>query len=205
MGSIEMEGKSVEEAVEKALQELAATRDNVSVEVLEEGAKGLFGLGGKIARVKVTVQAGGLDRVTQATTKLLELMGLPSKVSITQQEDRVLVEIHDSYDGLLIGRRATALEAIETLIKRMVYRNDGERLRLVLDIDGYRRRREEKLIDMAKQAVEKVLETGNEVSFDPMDAGERRVIHMAIKDHAEVMTESRGEGESRRVVVRSKS
>ncbi len=203
MRSVEKEGKTVEEAVELALQELGATKEEVVVEIVEEGSKGLFGLvGSKKAKVKVSVQTEGIKKAEEVTKKMLDLMGLTSEVKVSIQDDHMYVEIAGNYGGLLIGKKGETLSALQYIVSRLVNRGEeGNPYRVVVDAEGYRKRREAKLIDMARKSAEMVKSSGREMLIDPMPAFERRLIHMLLKDDPDVKTESRGEGAFRQVVI----
>jgi spoIIIJ-associated protein len=135
-------------------------------------------------------------------TEVVEAMGLRSEVSSEEGEDgtwRVSVEGPDSGD--LIGANADALNALQYLATIVAQRRMGEHVRLVLDADNYRRKREQALMDQALELAGEVARLGQEAELDPLSSYERRIIHNALTDHPDVITYSEGEDSERRVVI----
>lgn len=239
MRSVEKRGKSVEEAVRAALAELGARREDVDIDVLEEGSRGLFGLLAKEARVRVTVreaavrepepaatagEAGGLRAVApdgrearggrdgkggkdakDAAVGLVEAisraMGIAVACSAREESGAVFVEVSGADVGALIGRRGQTLDALQYLVNLAANKNAREHKRIVVDAEGYRRRREETLRRLAVQLAEKARRSGRDVVLEPMTAYERRIIHLELQNHPYVTTRSIGEEPYRKVVI----
>lgn len=216
MRSVEKSARSVDEAVVLALQELGVGREQVDVAVLEEPRSGLFGLLARPAVVRVTVRAappapavvgdgavGGADRPEQVRRFLTEVclaMGLAVRLEVREASDAVQVDVFGDEAGLLIGHHGQTLEALQFLAN-MVAARVGAGPRIILDVEGYRRRREETLMRLAERLAERVRRSGERVVLEPMSAHERRVIHVALADHSHVTTTSEGEEPNRRVVI----
>lgn len=202
MRQVEESGKTVEEAIERALNALGASREDVTVEVLDPGARGMLGLGVRDARVRVSLVASAAAVAHHLAERLLRLMGFPASVHAREQEGTVSLEIRGQNLGALIGHRGSTLEALELLLGVMASRGrDGPRPRIVVDVEGYRDRRRMSLEEMAQRVASRVLRERREISLAPMDARDRRTIHTALADHPQVTTFSRGEGSERHVVV----
>jgi len=201
---VEQEGKTTEEAVELALQKLGATRDQVRVIVLNEGSKGLFGLGYKPVKVRVSLKESISSAPENILKAILNEMGIESEVKSDIADGNIYLTVKTPNAGLLIGRRGMTLNAIQYLINCIVNRSSLVKRRVVVDAEQYRERREEILTNLAYKLASKVKMTGQEVVVEPMNPQDRRVIHMALQDDEEVITFSRGEGSLRSVVITMK-
>lgn len=206
MKSVEVEARTVEEAIADALQKLDAERDQVEITILEEGNKGFLGiLGTKLARVlvekKPPMHEVKLERAIQFTTELLEQMDVQGRVEGEADEESVQLQILGEDLGILIGRRGQTLDSLQYLISLAVNRQGGDWMRINLDIGDYRAKRHETLRSLAERAARKVEETGRRVALDAMNAAERRIVHQALQGFDGVVTQSEGQEPYRRVVV----
>lgn len=202
--SIEQEGKTVQEAIDLALKELGVARDEVKIEILGEGNKGLFGMiGSKLAKVKVTKEADPFKKaVFKIANDLLNLMEVPCEISEKGEEDGILkFEILSKDSALLIGKRGQTLNALQFLVNLLAVRECGEGGRVLLDTENYRARRRDTLTDLALKLAEKAKGLRKEMSLEPMSPYERHIIHAALQDNAYVLTKSVGQGEYRRIVI----
>src|SRR2546421_6551942 len=130
--------------------------------------------------------------------ELLEYMGIDAEVSAFDDGERIIRDAHGSESGLVIGKRGAPLDALQYLVNRIVFRKPGESAGVTVDAEGYRGRREDSLTDMARRLADKAVRSGRPVPVEPMNAHDRRVVHMALADHPGVTTESEGEGMARR-------
>ncbi len=206
MKSVEKSARTVDEAIDEALRELEAARAEVDVEILEEGSKGLFGLlGGKQARVLVRMKDPHTDRVEAGSIflqGLLTRLGADAQVRKSVAADGTAVlEMTGSELGLVIGRRGQMLDAIQYLVNVVANKGAGEWVRIMLDAEGYRQRREEALQGLALRVAARVKTQGKKQALEPMSAAERRIVHMVLADDAGVETRSEGEDPYRRVVI----
>lgn len=206
MKSIEMSGRTVDEAVEAALHELSARRDQVEIEVIEEGTKGLFGLlGARQAKVRVSLKPSidhKVERAVEFLEGLLERMNVEAEITSRQGENNlVYLDISGRRLGVVIGRRGQTLDAIQYLVNLVANREPGPRARIVLDAEGYRDKRAETLQALAQRLAQKAKSERRKATLEPMSALERRVVHMALADDTEVETHSEGEEPYRRVVI----
>jgi spoIIIJ-associated protein len=228
MASVEANGKTVEEAIERALDELDATRDEVEFEVLSEPKGGILGVGGAEARVRVwrtgekaedgaEGEAGpdgeliedDAEMAAQMLDHLLELMGITADVSIRDAETpgdglgmaKAVLDIEGDDLGLLIGRRGETLASLQYLLNLMVSRKLTEHATFTVDVEGYRRRREKQLNQLARRMADQVRRTRRPVTLEPMPPNERRIIHLTLAEDREVETSSMGEGENRKVSI----
>ncbi|NLA58153.1 MAG: protein jag [Firmicutes bacterium] len=208
MRTIERSARTVEEAIAEALEELQVAREDVEIEILDEGSRAFLGLiGGKLARVRVTVRDKREEKA-QATAEflqgILDRMGIVTRVEYSWQDEDVLrLDIQGEELGLVIGRRGETLDALQYLVSLAMNKN-GEWIRIILDAEGYRARREETLRNLALRLGERVKRTGRRAVLDPMNAMERRIIHLALQDDAGVETHSEGVAPYRRVIIAPK-
>jgi spoIIIJ-associated protein len=263
MNSVESEGKTVEEAVERALLLLDVASDEAEVVVLQEPKSRLLGMGQIPARVRVTlktaiappsrpapeaapardepraaapthvsretrreeapsarnsdpVRADGEsddeaydddeeagEQAADALQELLDLMDVECDVAASwdEEEERFVIEVSGPDSAIVIGRQGQTLDAVEFVLNRMLEKRNPRMRRVMVDAEGYRGRREQKLRDLALENATLVRETRAPISLDPMSPRDRRTVHMVIEGLAEVTTYSEGEGRDRHVVI----
>ncbi|AFV04003.1 RNA-binding protein Jag [Dehalobacter sp. UNSWDHB] len=195
--------KTVEEAIELGLAELGVSRDQVTVQVLEEpGKKGILGLfGSKMARVRINFEDDPGALACEFLKGLTKAMSVNADFEVFNRDEQVKINITGLDLGILIGRRGDTLESIQFLTNLAVAKKLSNKTRIVIDVEGYRKRREETLIVLAKRLAEKVKKSGNRIVLEPMSPQERRIIHTALQNELKVTTFSEGEEPHRRVVV----
>ena len=156
-------------------------------------------------RESVTVSAEEIDEEAEAAADLLEglldAMDLPGDLRISVQEAHAEVEVIGLEEGVLIGRRGQTLEAVQELVRTAMQRRFERRSRVLVDVDGYRARRLEKLLERADEAVAEVLESGEAQRLEPMDSIERRLVHQRVAETEGVVSNSHGREPSRRIVI----
>lgn len=274
MPAIEVSAPDVESAIAQGLKQLNLIRAEVKIEVLDEGNRGVLGIGAKPARVRLTpfaeleiqeeaASAAATQSVAEASSlspsaaepppaapqaiepssiaptppeapeeaaapkiegeelalalvrDILRLMGMKryevkahSVVPANGDEepsiwvDVTLGNAHD--EEMMLSHQREGLNALQTVVQTMWSHRTRSSLRVNVDVNGYRRRREQHLINMARRLADKVLSHGKSITLEPMPANERRIVHMALRDHPGVFTESFGEGSSRKVQIKPK-
>jgi spoIIIJ-associated protein len=206
--AIEETGKNVDEAVENALAELGLERHEVTIEVLSPGRPGLFGIGGEPARVRVPT-GDDVGYARELLDNVLRLMGVDATTSVRAPETpgdgvglvKAVLDIDGDDLGVLIGRRGGTMASLQYLVNLIVSKRFDNHAPFGVDVDGYRRRREEALRELAFRMAERVRATGRSVTLEPMPANERRIVHLALAKDPTVGTTSVGEGESRKVAI----
>ncbi|MDR2006347.1 MAG: protein jag [Acidaminococcales bacterium] len=205
---VEKTGKSLEEALKAALDEIGVERDKVEYEIVEEKEKkGLFGLfGAKQVTVRVSVRA-----VAPAETAKEFLSGVFGKMAIevliekfAGENDMVNFEIYGPDMGILIGKHGQTLDALQYLVNLVANKGHDNWVKIQLDIENYRKRREETLSRLALRLADKVRRRSERVALEPMNSHERKIIHMALQDDRRITTYSEGEGHYRHVVITPK-
>ncbi len=248
--TLEVIALTVDEAIANGLGQLGLPREMVDVEVLDAGSRGLFGLGGRQARVRLSIRwaeksqsspavpqiespvpkneeasevtapvpapvrtepAGDEETLriaVQVVSDLLERMKVRARVTAdyVQPEEggdqpTVMVEIQGNDLSILIGRRSETLNALQYIANLIVGREAGRWVPLMIDVQGYRQRRERQLRQLARRMAEQALHTGRRQVLEPMPANERRVIHLELREHTDVSTESVGEEPNRKVTI----
>jgi spoIIIJ-associated protein len=201
---IEKSAKTVEEAVNLALEELDATEDQVEIEVLEEGSKSLLGIRkAKEAKVRVTLYDYATEIARDFLEELFEKMGLEAMIDITEDEDIMKINIKSNSSGVIIGRRGETLDALQFLTSLVVNRNNTTYKKIILDTEDYRKKRENTLQKLANRLAYKVERSGRSMSLEPMNPYERRIIHSTLQKNKKVETYSVGEDPNRKVVIKS--
>jgi spoIIIJ-associated protein len=210
--SVEAQGKTIENALEKALKELQASAEEVDIELLPEPNKGFFSFfGPKMVSIRVTRRDSGgsseyMDVLNKIIEKTMTLMGIEYKLSIEENPDTTFVNIESTgLDGLLIGRRGETLASLQHIVNRLFTSQTGQHSKITVDVGGYVRRKHRLLIEKAKKIADKVKETGKEMDFEPLKAADRRIIHLAIAEMGNVSTYTIGDGLLRKVVVTPKT
>lgn len=239
--TLEIIAPTVEEAIAQGLDQLGLSADAVSVEVLDAGTKGLFGMGGRQVRVRLTVHGPGgapapkpepasrpdreaapvskpvaaadavhdpiLDLTESVISKLLHNMGLEAQISAHFDEsDRaerrsIRADVRGKDLSALIGRHTETLNAFQYVASLIVGKQAQQFVQLVVDVEGFRARREKQLRQMAQRMADQCMKMGRRVSLEPMSASERRIVHMELQGHPAVMTESTGEEPRRKVTI----
>ena len=209
MRTIETTGKSPEEAIELALKELDAERSQVEIDVVSEGKAGLLGIvGGEPARVRVTLleQATDVVKVTSdVIERLVDLMEVDVVVNLRSAEREdvggPVFDITGDDAGLLIGRRGETLKSLQFMVGFLASRKMEQRVNLFLDVSGYQERRYKSLRNLARRVADRVASSGSPVTLEPMPPDERRIVHLALAEHPDVVTTSAGEGGGRQVTI----
>jgi spoIIIJ-associated protein len=212
--NVETTAPTVGEAVERGLARLGLKRDQVEIVVLEEGRPGHMPGKGIPSRVRLTAldptaaEDPDLEAARMVVQELLGRMRVSASTTAEwtvpeseNEQPHALIDVHGRDLGIMVSRRAEALSALQYLARMIVARKLGRPLPLIVDVEGYRRRREQQLRRMARRAAEQAVERGRTVTLEPMPANERRIIHIELRSHGGVTTESVGIGRQRKVTV----
>lgn len=206
MKTIEITGKTVEEALKSALRQLDITEDKVDVTVIDEGSKGFFNLiGTKPAKISVTMKRDRILEAKKFLSEILEKMNVKAEINIEESNDTVKINLTGPKMGTIIGYRGETLDSLQYLTSLVVNKAKEDKYkRVVLDTENYRQKREETLKRLANKIAYKVRKSGRVLKLEPMNPYERRVIHSELQNNEFVKTFSEGEEPYRRVVVELK-
>lgn len=207
MKEIIKKGKTVDEAVLAALEELNVSRDEVEVEVITEGNKGIFGIGSKDAEVKVILNcagctAGGASEIAKDFLEnVISKFNIDANIDVTCEDDKIDIDISGDNMGIIIGRRGETLSALQYLTNLVVNRKVDDYVKVSIDTENYKQKREEALIKLANRTAEKVIKYRRNFTLEPMNPYERKVIHSALQENSKISTYSTGSEPARKVVV----
>lgn len=250
----EFEGKTIDEAIEKACSELSVPREKLHIEILAEGSQGIFGLGSRKARISaspltfdisleeetaavketpVKVEKARTDKpkterpatekvkpeapremaapgpedeklgaeAKKVLEEVLTRMGFDFPTRVEINEEYIVITIEGDGSGLLIGKGGQTLDAIQYIVNKAVSRNGRELKRIILDTENYRDKKMKNLVALAEKVGEKVRRTKKPVALNPMNAHDRRIVHLALQNEKGIITKSRGEGALRKIIV----
>lgn len=202
MNSVETTGKTIEEAVELALTQLGVGADRVEYEVLEAPSKGFLGFGSKPAKVRVVVKKiDPLEVAKELLRNIFAQMDLIVDIEEVAGPDNITFNFKGDELGILIGKHGQTLDALQYLTNLAANRDAEERVRIVLDVEDYRKRRAETLNRLALRLADKVRRSGERITLEPMSPHERKIIHMALQNDHRIATYSEGEEPYRKVVI----
>lgn len=201
--SVEMKGKSVAEATAKAIRELGVSRDEAEVEIVKRGKRGFLGLfGTSPATVRVSHRLSTRDRAEEIVSSLLKHMGFSSQLHVTEEKNSLVFDIETAgADGLLIGKGGSTLSAMEYLINRMLQRENRRTVKIALDVSGYKHRREDFLRNKALSLAEQVRSAGKQITMEPLESDDRKIVHNILRSAKGVVTKSVGSGRSKSIVI----
>ena len=216
MEGLEVNAKTVDEAIERGLQQLGLTHDQVEITVLNKGKSGFLGMGAEDAVVRLTPlpavqqQTNIADVAKEALEEILKRMKLKAHVQLrtdVQQDEGesdmppIALEVDGEDLGILIGRRGETLAALQYILRLIVAHHEKARVPLTVDVEGYKQRRYGSLRELALRMAQQAVSTRQSRTLEPMPADERRIVHLALSVNPDVVTQSVGEGELRKVVI----
>lgn len=199
--SVKKSAKTVKEAINLALAELKLTEDDVTIEVIEEGSKGIFGIGAKDAVVQVTSNATPESRARTFLEDVFACMGMRVAIEIEREEKLMKITLSGENMGIIIGKHGDTLDALEHLVSLTVNRGDDDYVKVVLDTENYREKRKATLVRLAENLANSVVNNRRKITLEPMSAGERRIIHSTLQNNKYVDTYSVGEEPYRKIVI----
>lgn len=198
---LEKTAKTVQEAIDIALEELGADRDDVEINIIDEGAKGLFGIGSKVAKVQVKLKMSRSEDGVLFLQDVFDKMDVDVDIERVEDEESILLKVTGKDSGIIIGRRGETLDALQYLTSLVVNKNSDEYKRVTIDIENYRQKREDTLVRLADRLADRVIRYRRNVTLEPMNPYERRIIHSTLQNNNYVETYSVGEDPNRKVVI----
>ncbi len=238
--TLELDGKTIDDAIEKACKEFGLPREKLNIDILSEGSSGFWGIGSKKARIRASIMSFDLTldssrddeheqriepqpvpqtvphptemkvedsgeslavKAKEALDGILLRMGVEFPVHVDEAHETINLKIEGDGSGLLIGKGGQTLDALQYIINKATNKNGKERKRIILDTEDYRTRREKTLTALAEKLGEKAKRTRKPVIVNPMNAHDRRIIHLALQEDKQLITKSRGEGNYRKIII----
>ncbi len=198
--------KTVSDAITEACKALGVTSDKLDYVVVEEGSAGFLGIGAKNASINAKVKSSVSDVAKNFLNDVFAAMNMTVVINVEYKEDERELDIDLAGDemGVLIGKRGQTLDSLQYLVSLIVNKESAEYIRVKVDTENYRKRRQDTLENLAKNIAFKVKRTKRTVSLEPMNPYERRIIHSALQNDKFVTTHSEGEEPYRHVVVTMK-
>ncbi len=205
MDYLEFEGKSTEEAIENACSHFQVPPEQLEIEIVSVGSPGLFGLGGRKAKIRAALreepQESLLPQAQEILEQLLKKMDESGKVTGRQEDDRIILNIETEDAGLLIGKQGQTLEALQYLLTKVLAQKSRRKVRVTIDVESYRARHDEALVHLALKNGDKVKRSGKPITLNPMNPHDRRIVHLTLQSDKELKTLSRGEGLYKKVII----
>lgn len=200
MKKYEYEGKTKEEAIEKAINELNVVEKNLIVNVISEKNTLLK----KNVKIEVINYNDLIDYIKENIIEITSLMGLNVNLEVRRRDDNITIKIFSDHNAVLIGKNGSTIEALQTIIRQIVHNETQEFIGVILDVENYKDKRIKNLEYLAKKVAREVKETKVETKLDSMNSYERRIIHSTLSENKYVYTESVGEEPNRCVVIKPK-
>ena len=196
-------GKTIDDAINKAILELRITSDELEYVVVDKGSTGILGFGSRPAMIEAWARQTVVDTADAFLQGVFETMGMQVEVLAEYNEEEHVLNLDLQGDdmGILIGKRGQTLDSLQYLTSLVVNKNSEEYIRVKLDIENYRERREDSLENLARNCASKVKKTRKPIVLEPMNPYERRIIHACLQNDRNVITSSEGEEPYRHVVI----
>jgi len=199
---ITAQGSNVEEAIQNALATLETTRDKVEVEVLDEGKKGIFGIGSRLAMVKVIEKEDGIQVAIDYLLDVATKMGAVITIDVEEVGKDVKLQIKGDSLGMLIGKHGQTLNALQYLTQLIANKTTSQYKNIIVNVGDYRERRHETLVILANKMADKALKTKRAVHLEPMPSFERKIIHAILSENEQIETHSEGRDPYRYIVIK---
>lgn len=194
------DGKTKSEVIEKAIKELNTEEKNLIINVLEEKNTLLK----KNVKIEVMTYNDIIDYLKELITEITKEMGLTVNLEVRRREDNITIKIFSDHNALLIGKNGTTIEALQTIVRQIIYNETNNYIGVVLDVENYKNKKVKNIEYLAKKVAREVAKTKVEATLDSMNSYERRIVHSILSEDKYVYTESTGEEPNRCVVIKPK-
>ncbi|MBC1582963.1 protein jag [Listeria seeligeri] len=202
MRDLTAQGSTVEEAIQNALTSLETTRDKVEVEILDEGKKGIFGIGSRLAMVKVIEKEDGIQVAIDYLLDVATKMSADITIDVEEVGKDVKLQIKGKSLGMLIGKHGQTLNALQYLTQLIANKTTSQYKNIIVNVGDYRERRHETLVLLANKMADKAVKTKRAVHLEPMPSFERKIIHAILSENEQIETHSEGRDPYRYIVIK---
>ena len=194
------EAKTIQEAKEKALNELKVAEENLIINILEEKNSLLK----KIAKIEVINYNDIIDYAKELINEITKLMGITANLEVRRREENITIKIFSDHNAVLIGKNGNTIQALQTIIRQIIFNELNQNISIILDVENYKEKKIKNIEYLAKKTAKEVSKTKVEAKLDSMNSYERRIVHSILSDNQYVYTESVGEEPNRCVVIKPK-
>ena len=194
------EGKTFEEAKEKALTELNISEENLIINILEEKNTLLK----KLVKIEVINYNDIINYTKEIINEITKLMGLTVNLEVRRREENITIKIFSDHNAVLIGKNGYTIQALQTIIRQIVFNQINTNISIILDVENYKEKKIKNIEYLAKKTAREVAKTKVEAKLDSMNSYERRIVHSTLSEDKYVYTESIGEEPNRCVVIKPK-
>lgn len=200
MKKYQYEGKTKEEAIEKATQELKVAQENLIINILEEKNTLLK----KSVKIEVINYNDVVDYIKENIQEITKLMGMTVNLEVRKRDDNITIKIFSDHNAVLIGKNGSTISALQTIIRQIVLSQTNTFISIILDVENYKEKKMKNIEYLAKKVAREVAKTKVEAKLDSMNSYERRIVHSILSEDKYVYTESIGEEPERCVVIKPK-
>lgn len=194
------EGKTFEEAKEKALTELNISEENLIINILEEKNTLLK----KYVKIEVINYNDIIDYTKEIVSELTKLMGIEANLEVRRRDENITIRIFSDHNAVLIGKNGYTIAALQTIVRQIIFNEVNKNISIILDVENYKEKKMRNIEYLAKKTAREVAKTKVEAKLDSMNSYERRIVHSILSEDKYVYTESIGEEPNRCVVIKPK-
>ncbi len=207
MEFIEKYGKTVEDAINLAVNELGQPKENLEIRIIQESKNGFFGIGARKAIILAKIKKENLIieiKAREFLEKIISSMNINVEVKSILKNRTLFIDISGDDVGILIGKRGQTLDSLQHIITLVLNKNNDHHITVILDAENYREKRKQTLEKLALNLAEKVKLSNKKTILEPMNNYERKIIHSTLQNYEGVITYSQGEDPNRNVIIAPK-
>ena len=194
------EGKTFDDAKDKALSELKTVEENLIINILEEKNTLLK----KYVKIEVINYNDIINYTKEVINEITKLMGLEVNLEVRRREENITIKIFSDHNAVLIGKNGNTIQALQTIVRQIIFKEINTNTSIILDVENYKEKKIKNIEYLAKKTAREVAKTKVEAKLDSMNSYERRIVHSILSDDKYVYTESIGEEPNRCVVIKPK-
>ena len=194
------EGKTFDDAKDKALSELKTVEENLIINILEEKNTLLK----KYVKIEVINYNDIINYTKEVINEITKLMGLEVNLEVRRREENITIKIFSDHNAVLIGKNGNTIQALQTIVRQIIFKEINTNISIILDVENYKEKKIKNIEYLAKKTAREVAKTKVEAKLDSMNSYERRIVHSLLAEDKYVYTESIGDEPNRAVVIKPK-